>query len=630
MAEKSHYLQCESISKCRRLANIIDILKIYQKLDVENNEKDKMQLVNLCQQQYVSVLDEYIHILQKHNNENDLDKILDLMSNKHNFRECTLNNCVLATRYHRDRRNQSHFNKDNDKYVEFYRNLIDQIHCFLFHLYDTGLRVSNKDKMSNNVYDETNWVDNTFANLCNAVNVRKKAVMKIEGSATVVKNKFSILCSQNASDETLLDSLFEFIEEISVTAPPARVPIANTAPISNTSPPSIGAPPPIGVPPIGAPPIGAPPPISLGAPPPLLKKKEKPTGRAPAKGITMRGVKWNKLTDRMLYQSLFSDIEINHEDIKLDFKLLDVLWGDSTNSKFVNETVTSSNVAEPAISNRKDKSSGCITVDQLQMFQKTLHGEEYDSESIEFDVEGNRSESNIFMIHRPFYDTIKKFIHYNKLHGNTFNVGYRFYYWKYYEQVVDIQQSQNNQNDHGGYKVSELFVKTKYKNIKDEILNNQIYTLNSVELDQSLTKADQYINTERVKETIASPHRSDATIFKYSRAEDIDRDKTLHYGIIKGTSLTYEHILCVIFYTDWSELSRQFSSTFRKAKIYQSLSTVKRKNSEFAIWSKLLREVVEIFGYSSIGEQIDYNKNKWINKLQGPFFLWNGFCNGNT
>eukprot|EP01084_Bolivina_argentea_P210260 357952_1 len=340
----------------------------------------------------------------------------------------------------------------------------------------------------------------------------------------------------------------------------------------------------------------------------------------------MRGVKWNKLTDRMLYQSLFSDIEINHEDIKLDFKLLDVLWGDSTNSKFVNETVTSSNVAEPAISNRKDKSSGCITVDQLQMFQKTLHGEEYDSESIEFDVEGNRSESNIFMIHRPFYDTIKKFIHYNKLHGNTFNVGYRFYYWKYYEQVVDIQQSQNNQNDHGGYKVSELFVKTKYKNIKDEILNNQIYTLNSVELDQSLTKADQYINTERVKETIASPHRSDATIFKYSRAEDIDRDKTLHYGIIKGTSLTYEHILCVIFYTDWSELSRQFSSTFRKAKIYQSLSTVKRKNSEFAIWSKLLREVVEIFGYSSIGEQIDYNKNKWINKLQGPFFCGMDFA----
>ena len=68
------------------------------------------------------------------------------------------------------------------------------------------------------------------------------------------------------------------------------------------------------------------------------------------------------------------------------------------------------------------------------------------------------------------------------------STGFIFYYWPYYKKLCSTDASANpdqihqwsyNNNAHGGYKQSELFVDTKYDNLKYEIMNNKINTLST-------------------------------------------------------------------------------------------------------------------------------------------------------
>ncbi len=95
----------------------------------------------------------------------------------------------------------------------------------------------------------------------------------------------------------------------------------------------------------------------------------------------------------------------------------------------------------------------------------------------------------------------------NMKYGNMFSIGYRFYYWEYYKkdninelmEKDGINHGGHNINNHNGYKISELFVIKKYKNIKNEILKNTIYTLNIFEYKIVTNKVNKYINTKKVK-----------------------------------------------------------------------------------------------------------------------------------
>eukprot|EP01084_Bolivina_argentea_P019118 35561_1 len=138
--------QC-TVRKCENIIRIINALKYFQSLDNMNNE-DQQNLVEFCDK-YQSLLDDYIHILGAHNNDHDLEKIFDLMINDYKLKDCDIIKCTLSLRYYRNRHIQS-----NSKYIEnnktnqfdelqflFYRDVMDQIHCYLYHLYDTALRI---------------------------------------------------------------------------------------------------------------------------------------------------------------------------------------------------------------------------------------------------------------------------------------------------------------------------------------------------------------------------------------------------------------------------------------------------------------------------------------------------------
>ena len=96
---------------------------------------------------------------------------------------------------------------------------------------------------------------------------------------------------------------------------------------------------------------------------------------------------------------------------------------------------------------------------------------------------------------------------------------------------------------------------------------------------------------------------------------DVDVTAPQHYGIKGGTPLAVYNLMAVCLYTDFTDLCSNFSSTFRKIHPYESLSSIKRRNSKYWWMSKILRETVELYGK-------DTNRH---NGLKGPFFTGMSF-----
>eukprot|EP01084_Bolivina_argentea_P234299 394456_1 len=215
----------------------------------------------------------------------------------------------------------------------------------------------------------------------------------------------------------------------------------------------------------------------------------------------------------------------------------------------------------------------------IDKFRSFLVDEEYDTDAILEDIK-EKIDSNVAKLsnNEAVFSLMRQYDHYNKLHKSSFITGFSFYYW----------------ND---YKREALYIKKKYSNIKEEILNNTLLSIDSLIFDAVLLKANDYINTDAIKNT-----RSDIPI--------IDN---LNCGIRRGQPLLLSNLISIILYTDYSELSTKFSSTFRRIRAHESLSYIKERNREYWHWSKALRETVHFFGE----DRWNGGKN---NGLQGPFF----------
>eukprot|EP01084_Bolivina_argentea_P076524 138702_1 len=459
-------IDCKSIQDgCKCTMRIIAALKYYSKLNVMNNKTDKNKFVGFCHVMHKSLLDDFIHILEKHNNENDLEDIFSILCNQHAM-NCNISNCKLSLRHFRNRNNDEHYNDKDDEFV-FYRDIFDGIHFFLFHLYDTGMRVkmSHKtgvinDSKDDEQQDEQKYIDYAFLKICQIIKEKKKKLAKIKGlnlDRFYNSNKYT-LGDNNKDQDTFMDGLIRYL-------------------------------------------------------------------------------------------------------------------ADDTH----------------------------ISADQVQIFNDMLVNEEYDTDAVEFEADVNYkqlydydTDSNIALLGKLQHSITKKYVYYMKLYEHTFNVGYRFYYWESYKNktvIGDVSIFMRGTGDQSGHLQAELYIEKKYNTLKEELLNNTVYTAFTVyKLNISMTKMNKYINTHKIKNMqISTPDSS--LMF-------LDDD----YGC--DTHITADQLLAVILYCDETELQNEFSKTFRKQNSYDSMPSVKRRNREFANWSRILYETINVFGNCGYSPQI--------------------------
>lgn len=134
-----------------------------------------------------------------------------------------------------------------------------------------------------------------------------------------------------------------------------------------------------------------------------------------------------------------------------------------------------------------------------------------------------------------------------------------------------------------------LFVKPKYANLKEEILK---YEYLNVKLYQKeiLPKATMLKDSNKVR--------------SYEKTKDLDENAIV------------ERLICMILYTDYTDLSAQFTATFRKRTAFEPTQATNRRHQHYYWMAKSLKEAILTFGK----RYCDTMRGKRKIGAIGPFF----------
>eukprot|EP01084_Bolivina_argentea_P182813 315544_1 len=236
-----------------------------------------------------------------------------------------------------------------------------------------------------------------------------------------------------------------------------------------------------------------------------------------------------------------------------------------------------------------------VDIQLIKTFIQFVISEEYDTDCIQYEFEdcddmGIGNVSNYIQNRYCICKIDEYFKSYNGLTPHH-DISITFYYWNYYQSIQDVPDSTCN--------MRRVFVNAKYISFKAEIssykyFDYQQYTYIAV-------KAAKYEKSQIIKSI-------KAVYIRYLNK---------YYEIPAGSTLLFDHLLAIILYTDYSELRDDFSSTFSKNTLTETIENITKRNSKYYWLSRRLRECVEIYGQCRVG---DYKNNKNVNILSGPFY----------
>eukprot|EP01083_Nonionella_stella_P026422 72730_1 len=493
----------QRILDCPHTQRILRSLGVFQKLNMEFVDHQQ-QLVRYFYKEHTELLDDHIHVTRYHDAE--VQKVSDRFKCRNDLQ------CKSLQRYHGESqddyassrggrtRSASRVERGDPEFI-FYRDTMDSIHCYMYHLFDLGLRITQDDERKlNHDFEEY--------------------------------------------DEDMID--FDDDEKYDVL-------------------PDLPA--------ISHPPIDT--------------------------HLSRLSFQSKRLSQRLSKQPSLQPASIAKQksmNIKHGkYKLVHNKDADDKSCMFI------------------DGMSESLSMQRVRQHEITkmvhqLYKEEYDSDALLDDIDDgkDRKNSNIAWMLNEYYDNIIKYVNFTKLSDRSFSIGFRFYYWEYYrkkdEEEIEYFQ---NKNFHSGYKPHELYITAKWKDIKEEVLCNSIFSIEMHTFQKEYNKTLRYFRSDTIKEIRA------------------DSNRFLHYDDIwDEQNLLEEHLLSVTLYCDLSELCTEFSATFRKKHVYEPIRFVKERNREFARWSKRLRETVELYGKKG-WERRDKDEEQWNcenNRIKGPFY----------
>ena len=143
-----------------------------------------------------------------------------------------------------------------------------------------------------------------------------------------------------------------------------------------------------------------------------------------------------------------------------------------------------------------------------------------------------------------------------------------------------------------------LFVKPKYKNLKQEIRNYPHINIKQYERE-ILPKAKAYRATQLVKKM-----KCWAIYNKYGK-------DPMPWGFKEGAIISVKRLISIILYTDYTDHSSQFTATFRKNNLFEPIQSTKRRHRNFYWMSRLLKETIRAWGATD---------RRMMRPLRGPFF----------
>ena len=208
-----------SLIECSATKRIILALKKYHSFrskEASHSHHDHRNLVHFCKEIYPSLLDDYIHVIHTHHDE--LDVISDIMEDTYGIESCDVNDCNFFCRRYRDQSQGSDDNESNmetyDKDYVFYKNIMDTIHCYIFHSFDTAMRLNIHKEINEEYENKADGFDVTFSNICKSIQQRTREISL--KSKRFSNNKFSINVNRfdgnSKNSTTFIDGLYRNVK----------------------------------------------------------------------------------------------------------------------------------------------------------------------------------------------------------------------------------------------------------------------------------------------------------------------------------------------------------------------------------------------------------------------------------
>eukprot|EP01084_Bolivina_argentea_P300972 519101_1 len=225
-AEESTRNEINIVSKCDHLLRLVSALNYYSQLNLKEEASNNHDIfTHFCIERYRNVLNDYIHLIEIHNNH--LQKINEyLITNDFINNDCQIDSCKIFARHYDDQRgNIKKQTVSGHKIGEFvfYTDLFDTIHHYLYHLFDIGLRIkantSNIHELKNiSSHNNENCIDQDFLQKKKIIEHKRK---KLQINRFNDSNKFTMALLGNPANSTsddevtLIDSLFHVLNSIS-------------------------------------------------------------------------------------------------------------------------------------------------------------------------------------------------------------------------------------------------------------------------------------------------------------------------------------------------------------------------------------------------------------------------------
>jgi len=143
-----------------------------------------------------------------------------------------------------------------------------------------------------------------------------------------------------------------------------------------------------------------------------------------------------------------------------------------------------------------------------------------------------------------------------------------------------------------GAKVHKNYIKPRYMNLKEEILQNKLYVISEFDFNSLAKKSSDYLSSYRGKSMKAR---------KQAGLND-------EASILPNSTITLDHIISMMLYTNMDDLQREFKKGCRfLAEDNQKVERVMKRNEEIANWCRLLWESITFFGESISKKQVFYH-----------------------
>ena len=185
------------ISGCKALSRIVKTLNYYisAQQNIEDKETQNTAMEMYLNDEHKQFLDDYNHVISTHSNH--------LQQINEQLQTCQLSTCKIAQTHQRRHRRRDHQKQDDDgpqSKLRLYNNLLNNIHFWLYHQYDVGMRVKKDDHTDDDIKSEDEYFDHAFARIKKSINQKIKSSSTYNEDEIVQSNRYNMQIESNTNN----------------------------------------------------------------------------------------------------------------------------------------------------------------------------------------------------------------------------------------------------------------------------------------------------------------------------------------------------------------------------------------------------------------------------------------------